>query len=119
MTVGGDHSIAAGSIAGAAVALAQRGERIGVIWLDAHGDAKTRDRPRAATFTGCRWRTCSGTAIRCSRASPQRSVVRRRRCCRSTWRSWACATVNERRHLREWGVATFTMRAIDGAGCDP
>jgi arginase len=41
LTIGGDHSIAAGSIAGAAVALAQRGQRVGVIWLDAHGDANT------------------------------------------------------------------------------
>src|SRR5688572_33036668 len=41
VTVGGDHSIAAGSIAGAAVALAQRNQRLGLIWLDAHGDANT------------------------------------------------------------------------------
>ena len=41
LVIGGDHSLAAGSIAGAATALAARGERIGVIWLDAHGDLNT------------------------------------------------------------------------------
>ncbi len=41
VVLGGDHSLAAGSIAGAATALAERGERLGVIWLDAHGDINT------------------------------------------------------------------------------
>jgi arginase len=41
LTIGGDHSIAAGSIAGVADAYARRGERIGLIWLDAHGDLHT------------------------------------------------------------------------------
>jgi arginase len=41
LVLGGDHSLAAGSIAGAATALAERGERLGVIWLDAHGDLHT------------------------------------------------------------------------------
>jgi arginase len=41
LVLGGDHSLAAGSVAGAATALAERGERLGVIWLDAHGDLHT------------------------------------------------------------------------------
>ncbi len=41
VVLGGDHSLSAGSIAGAATALAERGHRLGVIWLDAHGDINT------------------------------------------------------------------------------
>lgn len=41
LVLGGDHSIAAGSVAGAATALAESGSRLGVIWLDAHGDLHT------------------------------------------------------------------------------
>ena len=41
VVLGGDHSLAAGSIAGVATALAERGERLGVIWLDAHADLNT------------------------------------------------------------------------------
>jgi arginase len=41
VVLGGDHSLAAGSVAGAATALAERGHRLGVIWLDAHGDINT------------------------------------------------------------------------------
>jgi len=41
LVVGGDHSLAMGSVAGVATALADRGERLGMIWLDAHGDLNT------------------------------------------------------------------------------
>ena len=41
LVIGGDHSLAAGSVAGTATALAERGQRVGVIWLDAHGDLHT------------------------------------------------------------------------------
>ena len=38
IVLGGDHSVAMGSIAAVADAARARGERVGVIWLDAHGD---------------------------------------------------------------------------------
>jgi arginase len=41
LVLGGDHSLAAGSVAGTATALAERGQRVGVIWLDAHADINT------------------------------------------------------------------------------
>ncbi len=41
IVLGGDHSLAAGSVAGTATALAERGERTGLIWLDAHADLNT------------------------------------------------------------------------------
>jgi arginase len=48
IVVGGDHSCAIGSWSGIAHALAQKGERLGLIWLDAHMDAHTP----ATTITG-------------------------------------------------------------------
>jgi arginase len=41
LVLGGDHSLAAGSVAGSATALAERGQRLGLIWLDAHADCNT------------------------------------------------------------------------------
>jgi len=41
LVLGGDHSIAAGSIAGIANHFHRRGEKIGVIWVDAHADMNT------------------------------------------------------------------------------
>ena len=41
LVLGGDHSIAIGSVAGSAGFFAARGESLGLIWFDAHGDANT------------------------------------------------------------------------------
>src|SRR5512140_1985494 len=41
LVLGGDHSIAIGSIAGTSNWYAKRGESLGLIWFDAHGDANT------------------------------------------------------------------------------
>ncbi len=41
VVLGGDHSIAMGSISGASRALKESGKKIGVIWVDAHGDMNT------------------------------------------------------------------------------
>jgi len=49
---GADHSLAMGSIAGVATALAERGERVGVIWLDAHGDINTPESSTSGNLHG-------------------------------------------------------------------
>jgi len=41
LVLGGDHSIAAGSVSGLAEFYRRRGEKIGVIWIDAHSDINT------------------------------------------------------------------------------
>ncbi len=38
LVIGGDHSIAMGTVAGVAAHFRERGEDIGLIWFDAHGD---------------------------------------------------------------------------------
>ncbi len=41
LLLGGDHSLAAGSVSGVAEFYRRRGEKIGVIWIDAHSDINT------------------------------------------------------------------------------
>jgi len=41
LVLGGDHSIAIGSVAGSTGFHAKRGESLGLIWFDAHGDSNT------------------------------------------------------------------------------
>ena len=41
IVIGGDHSLAAGSVAASADFAAARGRTIGLIWVDAHGDMNT------------------------------------------------------------------------------
>ncbi|MSR75207.1 MAG: arginase [Planctomycetes bacterium] len=43
VVLGGDHSAAVGSVSGTAAAHAKRGQRIGLIWIDAHTDMNTPD----------------------------------------------------------------------------
>ena len=41
MVLGGDHSLAAGSVAATSAVMRDRGQRFGLIWVDAHGDMNT------------------------------------------------------------------------------
>src|ERR1700691_255079 len=41
LVLGGDHSLAAGSVSGVAEFYRRRSERIGLIWIDAHSDINT------------------------------------------------------------------------------
>jgi arginase len=41
LTLGGDHSLAMGTLGGASRAMRERGERLGLIWFDAHADMNT------------------------------------------------------------------------------
>jgi arginase len=41
LVLGGDHSLAAGSVSGVAEFYRRKGEKIGVIWIDAHSDINT------------------------------------------------------------------------------
>lgn len=41
LVLGGDHSLAAGSVAATAEVLRREGQPLGVIWVDAHGDINT------------------------------------------------------------------------------
>ena len=52
IVLGGDHSLATGSVAGTATALSSRGERVGLIWLDAHGDVNTPETSTSGNVHG-------------------------------------------------------------------
>ena len=41
LVLGGDHSLAAGSVAATSAVMRDRGQRFGLIWVDAHGDMNT------------------------------------------------------------------------------
>src|SRR5687768_18435661 len=40
VVLGGDHSIAVGSVAGVSSYYRKQGQKIGIVWLDAHSDVK-------------------------------------------------------------------------------
>jgi arginase len=43
IVLGGDHSVAAGTVAGIAGFYAKQGQKIGLVWIDAHSDINTPD----------------------------------------------------------------------------
>ena len=43
LVIGGDHSLAMGSVAGVAAHFREQGEEIGLMWIDAHADMNTPD----------------------------------------------------------------------------
>ena len=52
LTLGGDHSLAAGSVGASADFSTSRGESIGLIWVDAHGDMNTPATTRSGNVHG-------------------------------------------------------------------
>jgi len=52
LVLGGDHSIAIGSVAGAAAHYRAKKQQIGVVWIDAHGDMNTSETTPSGNIHG-------------------------------------------------------------------
>ena len=112
VVLGGDHSIALGSVAGAA-----RDRTLGVIWLDAHGDFNTADTTPSGNIHGMplaalcgygdeRLVGLGGSAGTGPRVSPQNVAVVGVR----------DLDLEERDLMREAGVTVYSMEAVDRYG---
>lgn len=114
LVLGGDHSLSAGSVAGVATGFAERGERVGLIWLDAHGDMNTPDTSPSGNVHGMPVAhllghgdpslagiAVPGPAIRAENTA----IVGVRE-----------LDPQERENARRYGVRVFTMREIDERG---
>lgn len=114
LVLGGDHSIAIGTIAGIASHHRKRNQKIGVIWLDAHGDFNTPDSsptgnvhgmPLAVT-TGVGPKALTGIEGFACKADPANIVILGVR----------DLDASERQLIRQAGVRVFTMRDLDEIG---
>ncbi|MEP6573861.1 MAG: arginase [Gemmatimonadota bacterium] len=114
LVLGGDHSLGAGSVAGVATAIAERGGRVGLIWLDAHGDLNTPSSSLTGNVHGMPVAHLLGHGdpefARISRPAP---AVLPEHTVLVGIRDLDPA---ERAHAREYGVTVFTMRDIDERG---
>jgi len=52
LVLGGDHSLAVGSIAGAAAFMRRKSQQLGVLWIDAHGDLNTPETTPSGNIHG-------------------------------------------------------------------
>jgi arginase len=114
LVLGGDHSIAAGTIAGVARHYRKQKQRIGVIWIDAHADMNTpatspsgnvHGMPLAATL-GMGPRELTHIAGYAPKVMPRNTVL------------IGIRDVDdlESTNVRESGVNAFTMREVDELG---
>jgi arginase len=117
LVLGGDHSIAIGTIAGVGSHFRSAKKKLGMIWFDAHGDANTPDTsptgnihgmPQAIAFgRGARELVClGGFAEREPKLDPKSSSIIGAR----------SIDRNEKKILAEIGLRVFTMEEIDRRG---
>jgi arginase len=114
LVLGGDHSIAVGTVAGAAAHFHKSGKRIGVIWLDAHGDMNTPESSPSGNIHGMPLASIMGYGppelVDLAGVKP---MVEPRNVALVGIRD---LDSKERRFAKESGVHVFTMRDIDERG---
>ena len=116
LVVGGDHSIAAGTVAGISSWYADRGESIGLIWFDAHADMNTPETTISGNIHGMPLACCLGrgpaalTELGASvpMVDPAKSVLIGIRDVDDA----------ERTVVRETGIRAYSMRELDILGMD-
>jgi arginase len=114
LIIGGDHSLSIGSIAGIAKYFHEKGERIGVIWIDAHGDINTPETTISGNIHGMPLAHILGKGHKQILdlfatnpiVDPARVVLIGIR----------DLDPGERATIKDLGVRTFTMRDIDELG---
>jgi arginase len=114
VVLGGDHALAAGSIAGAAAHLATKGQRLGVIWVDAHGDLNTPATSRSGNVHGMPLAALLGNGDKAMAAIAGPAAA---------LKGSDVALVGlrdldqpERQHIKKWGLSAYSMRALDERG---
>jgi arginase len=114
VVLGGDHSIAVGTVAGAAAHFNKIGKRIGVIWLDAHGDMNTPDSSPSGNVHGMPLASIMGYGPpELTELAGIKPMVEPRNVSLVGIRD---LDAKERRLVKESGVHVFTMRDIDERG---
>jgi arginase len=114
LVLGGDHSLIAGSLAGAARHYAARGEPVGCIYLDTHGDLHTPETSLTGNVHGMplahllghgdeRFRSIAGKTPALSARHLALVGIRD-------------LDLPERKAIREWGITCFTMKDVDELG---
>jgi len=117
LVLGGDHSIAIGTIAGLASYHRQAGKKLGMIWLDAHGDVNTPETTPSGNIHGMPQAIAFGrgadelTSI--GGFAPGESKLDPACCCIIGARS---IDRTEKKILAEIGMHVFTMEQIDRRG---
>src|SRR5213592_3456874 len=114
LVLGGDHSIAIGSVAGSTGFFSTRGESLGLIWFDAHGDANTPDTTPSGNIHGMSLAISLGLGdpdlVQLGGRAPK--ILPRN----TTLIGIRDVDTGERETLKRVAVTVYTMRDIDERG---
>jgi arginase len=114
LSLGGDHSIAIGTISGVSKFYRDRKRAIGCIWIDAHADINTPETSPSGNVHGMPFATLLGHGPRIlTNIFGYSPKARARNCVLVGVRN---LDAGERRMIREAGVTVFTMRDVDELG---
>ena len=114
LTLGGDHSIAIGTASGVSQFYRERGQKSGLLWLDAHADMNTPESSPSGNIHGMPLACIVGLGPPeltrlfgyAPKVDPRNAVIVGLR----------DVDQLEKPHVRESGVRAFTMRDIDERG---
>lgn len=114
LVLGGDHSVAVGTVSGVGHFFREQGEKIGLIWIDAHADMNTPESSPSGNVHGMPLACCVGRGPKeltnifdyAPKVDGPNVVLIGIR----------DVDERERQVLRESGATTFTMRDIDERG---
>jgi len=114
IVIGGDHSIAIGSLAGIAASYRKRGQELGLIWFDAHADFNTPETTTSGNIHGMPFAATMGFG------GPELTGIGgfspKFRLDRVVHIGGRDIESRERTLLRESGITVYTMRDVDERG---
>ena len=114
LVLGGDHSVAAGSVAATAAYARRRRRGLGVIWVDAHADMNTPTTTTSGNVHGMPLAALLGTEP--AELSQIGGVTRKLKPSRTVLVGVRNLDVRERDLVKASGVHVFTMKDIDRVG---
>jgi arginase len=114
LVLGGDHSIGVGTVAGVSHFYRRKGEKIGLIWVDAHSDMNTPETSPSGNVHGMPLACCLGYGLRplthllgySPLLSPRNAVLVGVR----------DVDLKERPAVKKSGLVVYTMRQVDERG---
>jgi len=114
IVMGGDHSIAVGTMGGVSRYFQKKEKRIGLVWLDAHADMNTPDTSPSGNIHGMPLASIVGFgAPELTDLVGPKPMVNPRNVCLVGARD---IDTKEKRIIKESGVHVFTMRDLDERG---
>jgi arginase len=114
VVLGGDHSVAMGSLAGVSRQLGARKQKLGLVWFDAHADCNTAETSPSGNIHGMPLAVALGLGVpelvnlagHCPMVDGSRAAVIGLR----------DVDPPERANVKASGIGAFTMREIDERG---